>query len=128
MAKSGRKEPAGKLFYKIGEVCDITGTEPYVLRYWEAEFPFLAPPKNRSGQRIYKQADIDLILRIKELLYREGYTIAGARRKLEDDMKTGKETKPKVAAAAAELAELQELKDKVKRVRDELQDLLEILG
>jgi DNA-binding transcriptional MerR regulator len=126
--KSSRKDPAGKLFYKIGEVCELTGTEPYVLRYWEAEFPFLSPPKNRSGQRIYKQGDIDLILRIKELLYDEGYTIAGARRKLEEELKKGKDAKPQATAAAAELAELKELKEKVKKVRDELQELLETLG
>src|SRR5437867_200944 len=72
-----------KPYYKIGEVCEMTGTQPYVLRFWESEFPTLAPEKNRSGQRIYRKRDIDLIQRIKTLLYEKEYTIAGARKVLE---------------------------------------------
>jgi len=71
-----------KLFYKIGEVCQFTDTQPYVLRFWESEFPQLAPTKSRSGQRLYRRKDIDLVLNIKKLLYQEGFTIAGARKKL----------------------------------------------
>ncbi|HEU4402271.1 MAG TPA: MerR family transcriptional regulator [Candidatus Polarisedimenticolia bacterium] len=71
-----------KLFYKIGEVCQLTDTQPYVLRFWESEFPQLAPKKSRSGQRLYRRKDIDLVLEIKKLLYQEGFTIAGARKKL----------------------------------------------
>ncbi|HXH28803.1 MAG TPA: MerR family transcriptional regulator [Candidatus Polarisedimenticolia bacterium] len=71
-----------KLFYKIGEVCQLTDTQPYVLRFWESEFPQLAPTKSRSGQRLYRRKDIDLVLEIKQLLYQEGFTIAGARKKL----------------------------------------------
>ena len=71
-----------KLFYKIGEVCQLTDTQPYVLRFWESEFPQLAPTKSRSGQRLYRKKDIDLLLSIKQLLHEEGYTIAGARKKL----------------------------------------------
>jgi len=71
-----------KLFYKIGEVSRITGVEPYVLRYWETEFPFLKPRKSRSGQRLYVKKDIDTILEIKRLLYEEKYTIEGVRKKL----------------------------------------------
>jgi DNA-binding transcriptional MerR regulator len=73
---------ARKGFYKIGEVCQITDTQPYVLRFWESEFPQLAPKKSRNGQRIYRRKDVDLVLQIKRLLYEEGYTIAGARKKL----------------------------------------------
>jgi len=73
---------ARKTFYKIGEVCQITDTQPYVLRFWESEFPQLAPKKSRTGQRVYRQRDVDLVLQIKRLLYQEGYTIAGARKKL----------------------------------------------
>jgi DNA-binding transcriptional MerR regulator len=72
-----RKIP-NKLFFKIGEVCEITDTQPYVLRYWESEFQALAPAKNSSGQRIYRRRDIETVLRIKQLLYEEGFTIAGA--------------------------------------------------
>ena len=74
-----------KPFYKIGEVCHYTDTQPYVLRFWESEFPGLAPEKNRSGQRMYTRRDIDLVLRIKHLLYEEEFTIAGARKKLEQE-------------------------------------------
>jgi len=68
-----------KLYYSIGEVRAITDLEPYVLRYWETEFPTLKPKKNSGGQRAYQRKDIELILRIKELLYEQGYTIKGAR-------------------------------------------------
>jgi DNA-binding transcriptional MerR regulator len=71
-----------KLYYKIREVCEIVGVEAYVLRFWEAEFPVLSPPKSKSGQRTYRPKDIELLLRIKKLLYEEGFTIAGARKKL----------------------------------------------
>ena len=75
-----------KLFFKIGEVCEITDTQPYVLRYWESEFPALAPAKNSSGQRIYRRRDIETVLRIKQLLYDEGFTIAGAKKRLEQEL------------------------------------------
>ena len=71
-----------KLFYKIGEVCSLTDTQPYVLRFWESEFPQLAPRKTRTGQRVYRPRDVEMVLEIKKLLYEEGYTIAGARKKL----------------------------------------------
>src|SRR5205823_12985476 len=71
-----------KLFFKIGEVCRIVDIEPFVLRFWESEFPNLAPEKSKSGQRVYKRKDIEMVLRIKELLYERGYTIAGARKQL----------------------------------------------
>ncbi len=71
-----------KLYYKIGEVCDIVGVEAYVLRYWEREFAALAPPKSKAGQRTYRPKDIELLLQIRKLLYEEGFTIAGARKQL----------------------------------------------
>ena len=80
------KQIPNKLFFKIGEVCEITDTQPYVLRYWESEFPALAPAKNSSGQRIYRRKDIETVLRIKQLLYEEGFTIAGAKKRLEADL------------------------------------------
>jgi len=75
----------GRLF-KIGEVCKLADVQPYVLRYWETEFPPLAPNKSGGGQRLYTQHDLDVILRIKQLLYSEGFTIAGAKKKLEGEM------------------------------------------
>ena len=71
-----------KLFYKIGEVSKIADVEPYVLRYWETEFPFLKPRKSKSGQRIYVRKDLDLIFQIKDLLYSERFTIEGVRKRL----------------------------------------------
>jgi DNA-binding transcriptional MerR regulator len=76
-----------KLFFKIGEVCDITGVQAHVLRYWESEFPMLAPQKNRAGQRTYRKRDVEMVLRIKELLYEDQYTIAGAKKKLQSDLR-----------------------------------------
>ncbi len=76
-----------KIFFKIGEVCDITGIQAHVLRYWESEFPMLAPQKNRAGQRTYRRRDVEMVLRIKELLYDEQYTIAGAKKKLQSDLR-----------------------------------------
>ena len=77
-----------KLFYKAAEICQITDTQPYVLRFWESEFPQLASEKNRSGQRVYRRQDIDLVFRIKQLLYQEEYTIAGARKAIDEDKET----------------------------------------
>jgi DNA-binding transcriptional MerR regulator len=88
-----------KLFYKIGEVCSLTDTQPYVLRFWESEFPQLAPRKSRTGQRVYRPRDIEMVLEIKKLLYEEGYTIAGARKKL------GMDSSPADGAAEGLLGE-----------------------
>ena len=76
------KLPSGKLFYKIGEVSRITRLESYVLRYWETEFPVLQPKKGRGGQRVYVNSDIETVLKIKRMLYEEGFTIAGAKKRL----------------------------------------------
>src|SRR5438067_9578446 len=78
-----------KLFFKIGEVCEIAGVQAHVLRYWETEFPMLAPQKNRAGQRTYRRRDVEMALRIKELLYDEQYTIAGAKKKLATELRGG---------------------------------------
>ncbi|HEX8853920.1 MAG TPA: MerR family transcriptional regulator [Pyrinomonadaceae bacterium] len=76
-----------KLFFKIGEVCEITDVQAHVLRYWESEFPMLAPQKNRAGQRTYRKRDVEMVLRIKELLYEDQYTIAGAKKKLSSELR-----------------------------------------
>ncbi|HEX6902708.1 MAG TPA: MerR family transcriptional regulator [Thermoanaerobaculia bacterium] len=78
-----------RLYHKIGEACKALGIQPYVLRYWETEFPALAPSKSRSGQRVYSEKEMEIIRRIKELLYEEGYTIAGAKKKLEAELAAG---------------------------------------
>jgi DNA-binding transcriptional MerR regulator len=74
-----------KLFFKIGEVCDLVGVQAHVLRYWESEFPSFQPQKNRAGQRTYRRKDVEMALRIKALLYGEGFTIAGAKKKLQTE-------------------------------------------
>ena len=100
-----------KLFFKISEVCEIVGVEPYVLRFWETEFPNFAPEKSKAGHRVYKKKDVENVLRIKELLYERGFTIAGARKQL---------SKTKVSR--------QEQRDEVlANVRKELQDILTLL-
>jgi len=85
--RSNKREESssdGKIYYRIGEVSRITGVKPYVLRYWESEFRWMAPAKSRSKQRLYRKRDIEVIQLIKRLLYEERYTIAGARKKLRD--------------------------------------------
>ena len=77
---------ARKLFYRIGEACKQLDIQPYVLRYWETEFPVLNPKKSKAGQRVYSEEELGLIRRIKQLLYEEGYTIAGAKKKLDAEL------------------------------------------
>ena len=76
-----------KIFFKIGEVCDLVGVQAHVLRYWETEFPMLSPQKNRSGQRSYRRRDVEIALRVKELLYDDLYTIAGAKKRLQIELR-----------------------------------------
>jgi len=127
MAKTGRKVP-NKLFFKIGEVCEITDTQPYVLRYWESEFPALAPAKNSSGQRIYRRRDIETVMRIKELLYEEGFTIAGAKKRLEAEL-SGKAVTPSNPATAApgEAAGGDQGREMLREVREGLREILTLL-
>ncbi|MEP7337331.1 MAG: MerR family transcriptional regulator [Acidobacteriota bacterium] len=90
-----------KLFFKIGEVCDIVGVQAHVLRYWETEFTMLQPQKNHSGQRNYRRRDVEMALRIKQLLYDEGFTIAGAKRKLSGEGRGGSSRLKIVPAGAS---------------------------
>jgi DNA-binding transcriptional MerR regulator len=91
-----------RLYYKIGEACKALGIQPYVLRYWETEFPALTPSKSRSGQRVYSEKELEIIRRIKELLYEEGYTIAGAKKKLEGEIASGALGEPEGEGAEPE--------------------------
>jgi len=88
-------------------VSRLTGLEPYVLRYWESEFPQLKPDKGRSGQRLYKKKDVDNIFHIKQLLYKDGYTIAGARKKLNG--KAGQDVEAVIESAKKDLREILEI-------------------
>jgi DNA-binding transcriptional MerR regulator len=96
-----------KLFYRIGEVSRISGLEPYVLRYWETEFPHLRPEKRKSGQRLYTKKDLDNILQVKQLLYQSGYTISGAKKKLRG--RSGQDKDDLLESTKKELRELLEL-------------------
>ena len=124
-----RKIP-NKLFFKIGEVCEITDTQPYVLRYWESEFPALAPAKNTSGQRIYRRRDIETVLRIKQLLYEEGFTIAGAKKRLEMEM-AGRTPTPGSAPPGGNGGDGAGGSDATKKalheIRDQLREILTLL-
>ena len=82
-----------KIYFKIGEVCELVDVQAHVLRYWETEFPMLSPQKNRSGQRSYRRRDVEISLRIKELLYDELYTIAGARKRLQSELRENGKSK-----------------------------------
>jgi DNA-binding transcriptional MerR regulator len=84
-----RESIVKKAYYSIGEVCDLTGLKPHVLRYWETQFDILRPTKNRAGNRVYRPKDIELVLLVKNLLYEQKYTIEGANQKLLDMRKEG---------------------------------------
>ncbi|HSP34264.1 MAG TPA: MerR family transcriptional regulator [Thermoanaerobaculia bacterium] len=114
-----------KKLYKIGEVCRVADVQPYVLRYWETEFPALAPSKSGGGQRLYTRREIDIILRIKQLLYSEGFTIAGAKKKLETEMESGSPAPQPVTAAPAKTAKPSA--DKLASVKKELRAILKML-
>lgn len=94
-----------KLFFKIGEVCELAGVQAHVLRYWESEFAMLAPQKNRAGQRVYRKRDVEIALRIKELLYEDQYTIAGAKKRLANDLRAGGKIKIVSSEGGADDAE-----------------------
>ena len=113
-----------KLYYSIGEVSKLTELKQYVLRYWETEFKQLKPPKNRSGNRTYRQADIDTILTIKALLYDKKFTIEGARKQLNrgiEDTSVGKE-----GSASPGVSEKQ--KTALGEIKQELQSILDIIS
>ena len=94
-----------KIYFKIGEVCDLVGVQAHVLRYWETEFNVLSPQKNKSGQRSYRRRDVEIAIRIKQLLYNEMFTIAGAKKKIQSEQRDGSKTKT-ATVAAPRIAEL----------------------
>jgi DNA-binding transcriptional MerR regulator len=108
MAARGHAKPEPvQEFFSIGEVCALSELKPHVLRYWESQFRFLSPAKNRSGNRVYQRREIELVLLVKHLLYTEKYTIEGARRKL-DEHRKGAGMRP-AARAGLELETIQAL-------------------
>jgi DNA-binding transcriptional MerR regulator len=117
----GSPEIPDKLYFKIGEVSGLLGVEPYVLRYWESEFAVLAPKKSGTGHRLYRRKDVELLLRIKHLLYEKRFTIEGARQTLQAEAKAPKSRRGKDSQ--------QELfsSDPLPEIRRELAEILQLL-
>ncbi len=121
--KSATTEPVipDKLYFRIGEVSNLCRLPAYVLRFWESEFPQLKPVKSSTGQRMYRQRDVENVLHIKKLLYEEGFTIAGARQQLRDEARPARRQSglpfPKASSS-----------DGLKKVRQGLQEILGILS
>jgi DNA-binding transcriptional MerR regulator len=105
-------------FFSIGEVCSLTDLKPHVLRYWESQFKFLSPAKNRSGNRVYARREVELVLLVKQLLYVEKYTIDGARQKLDAHRRAGE-----LRAVAREALE----RETVQGMERELRAILDLL-
>jgi DNA-binding transcriptional MerR regulator len=124
MARAGASE---EKLYKIGEVCKTADLQPYVLRYWETEFPQLSPNKSGGGQRLYTKRELEIILRIKELLYRDGFTIAGAKKKLESDMSEAAAAPPAPAPSAAPRSKRRVSPDVIGNVKKDLRAILAML-
>ena len=116
----GSPEIPDKLYFKIGEVSELLGVEPYVLRYWEGEFPVLSPKKSGTGHRLYRRKDVELLLRIKHLLYEKRFTIEGARQTLHAQAKA-----PKTKGVKHGQQELFG-QDPLPEIRRELADILKI--
>lgn len=120
----GGREIPDKLYFRIGEVAKLCEVAPYVLRFWESEFPQLKPNKGGTGQRLYRRRDVEMALRVKTLLYDEGYTIAGARQYLKGELRS---REPEVIPAN-EAAPVSSDTQKLQRLRADMQSLLAMLG
>jgi len=122
--QSDTPEIPDKLYFRIGEVSALLGVETYVLRYWETEFPSLAPKKSGTGHRLYRRKDVELLLRIKHLLYEKRFTIEGARQSLQNDSPKAKATKARPPRTQADLFSHD---DPLPDIRKQLAEILEIL-
>ncbi len=111
-----------RMFFRIGDVAEIVGIQPYVLRFWEKEFEFLAPIKNSSGQRLYRKTDVESVLLIKRLLYVERYSIEGAKMRIKELRKTGKLAESKRERGALDDSKIQCLRE----VRSGLEEILRL--
>ena len=119
----GTPEIPDKLYFRIGEVSELLGVEPYVLRYWETEFNALSPKKSGTGHRLYRRKDVELLLRIKHLLYEKKFTIEGARQRLLEETRGPKTKAPKSTQAQRDLF----AHDPLPEIRRELAGILEML-
>jgi DNA-binding transcriptional MerR regulator len=116
---SATSEIPDKLYFRIGDVSRLVGVKPYVLRYWETEFPSISPKKSGTGQRLYRRKDVELILQIKNLLYEKRYTIEGARKTIEQ--------RGKAAGVATQGALFDSTQPDLDMIKRELQEILNLL-
>ena len=114
-----------KLYFRIGEVAGLVGVEPHVLRYWEREFRAIRPTKSAKGQRVYSRRDVENLMRVRELLYREGFTIAGAKKKLQ---RAGVEPRAERDPDPREASELGKMRTELTAIRSDIEAFLEDLG
>lgn len=113
-----------RMYFRIGDVAEIAGVQPYVLRFWEKEFDFLAPIKNSAGQRLYRKGDVESVLLIKRLLYLERYSIEGAKKRIKEMRKQGG-----LGGAKKERAVLDDHKiDAIQRVKEDLRSLIDLVS
>jgi DNA-binding transcriptional MerR regulator len=132
MSEPARGTLPPKLYFRIGEVAELVGVEPHVLRYWEREFRSIRPTKSAKGQRVYSRRDVENLMRVRELLYREGFTIAGAKKKLQ---RAGFETETETAAldstgepGEAAPVEAGKTREQLLAIREEIEAFLTELG
>jgi DNA-binding transcriptional MerR regulator len=111
-----------KLYFRIGEVAELVGVEPHVLRYWEREFRSIRPTKSAKGQRVYSRRDVESLMRVRELLYREGFTIAGAKKKLQ---RSGVEPQE---ARESPVEDASKIREQLASMRAEIEAFLAELG
>jgi DNA-binding transcriptional MerR regulator len=111
-----------KLYFKIGEVVELTGIKAHVLRYWESEFSAVRPVKSKGKQRLYRRREIELILYLKDLLYAQGYTIAGAKKKLREKWASAEPSEGVPTSAEKAVRLLQDLRKDLRRLRGSLKD------
>ena len=122
-------EIPNKLYFRIGEVCRLVKLEPYVLRFWESEFPTLSPAKGSNGRRMYRKKDVEMVVTIKDLLYERGFTIAGARKVLSSRKNDTAAAPPPVASSPKTQAQpARPAPEKLDQVKLELRNILTILN
>jgi DNA-binding transcriptional MerR regulator len=122
MSEPARGALPAKVYFRIGEVAELVGVEPHVLRYWEREFRSIRPTKSTKGQRVYSRRDVENLMRVRELLYREGFTIAGAKKKLQ---RSGVEPREESGAVAVEASKTRE---QLLALRTDIESFLAELG
>lgn len=115
-----------RMFFKIGEVANIVGVRPYVLRYWETEFPFLSPNKSNSQQRLYSRKDLETILLIKHLLYDLKFSIAGAKKRMSELRKKGELVEARKIKVSIEQEKWEKMRSSIEQAKQELKDLIRL--